>query len=85
MKDLWKLKYTLYCDEDYECVENYKVNDDWKLFAKKGQVAERIELTDENRGDYCAWEEIWRVAYAFNNGNYVLCQDDYSDDFTAVN
>ena len=40
MKDLWKLKHILYTDEDSETVDTCKWNDYYKLFAKKGQIAE---------------------------------------------
>lgn len=84
MKDLWKLKHTLYADEDFETVDTYKWNENYKLFAKKGQIAERKELTEELREEYCIGEDIWKTIYIFKNGNYMLCQDEYSDDFEAV-
>lgn len=84
MKDLWKLKHTLYADEDFETVDTCKWNENCKLFAKKGQITERKELTEELREEYCIGEDIWKTIYIFKNGNYILCQDEYSDDFEAV-
>lgn len=84
MKDLWKLKHSLYADEDFETVDTYKWNDYYKLFAKKDQIAERKELTEELREEYCISDEIWKTIYIFKNGNYILCQDEYSDDFTKI-
>lgn len=84
MKDLWKLKHSLYTDEDSETVDTCKWNDYYKLFAKKGQIAERKELTEELREEYCISDEIWKTIYIFKNGNYILCQDEYSDDFTKI-
>ena len=85
MKDLWKLKHTLYADEDFETVDTYKWNENYKLFAKKGQIAERKELTEELREEYCIGDDFWKTIYIFKNGNYILCQDEYSEDFEAVN
>lgn len=84
MKDLWKLKYALYADEDGGTLDTCKWNDNCKLFAKKGQVAERKELTEELREEYCVGEDIWKTIYIFKNGNYLLSQDDYSEDFEAI-
>lgn len=84
MKDLWKLKHSLYADEDSETVDTYKWNENYKLFAKKDQIAERKELTEELREEYCISDEIWKTIYIFKNGNYILCQDEYSDDFTKI-
>lgn len=84
MKDLWKLKHSLYADEDSETVDTCKWNYYYKLFAKKGQIAERKELTEELREEYCISDEIWKTIYIFKNGNYILCQDEYSDDFTKI-
>lgn len=84
-KDLWKLKWAMYADEDYETVENCKWDDNYKLFARKGQVAERFELTEELREEYCIYDKMWKTMYLFNNGSYILCQDEYSDNFVAVN
>lgn len=84
MKDLWKLKHSLYADEDFETVDTYKWNENYKLFAKKDQIAERKELTEELREEYCISDEIWKTIYIFKNGNYILCQDEYSDDFTKI-
>lgn len=84
MKDLWKLKHALYADEDDETLDTYKWNDKCKLFAKKGQVAERKELTEELREEYCISDDIWKTIYIFKNGNYLLSQDDYSEDFEAI-
>lgn len=86
MKDLWKLKESLYRDSDYYAVDNYKAGDDWKLFVKKGQIAERIVITEEVIDQYCLDNsEIWKTLYVFNNGNYVLSQDDYCDYFIPIN
>lgn len=84
MKDLWKLKHSLYADEDSETVDTCKWNDYYKLFAKKDQIAERKELTEELREEYCISDKIWKTIYIFKNGNYILCQDEYSDDFTKI-
>lgn len=84
MKDLWKLKHSLYTDEDSETVDTYKWNENYKLFAKKDQIAERKELTEELREEYCISDEIWKTIYIFKNENYILCQDEYSDDFTKI-
>lgn len=84
MKDLWKLKHSLYTDEDSETVDTCKWNENYKLFAKKGQIAERKELTEELREEYCISDHIWKTIYIFKNGNYILCQDEYSDDFTKI-
>lgn len=85
MKDLWKLKCSLYADECNETLDTCKWNDDCKLFARKGQIAERKELTEELREEYCIGDDIWKTIYIFKNGNYLLSQDEYSDDFEAVN
>ena len=84
MKDLWKLKHSLYADEDSETVDTCKWNEYYKLFAKKDQIAERKELTEELREEYCISDEIWKTIYIFKNGNYILCQDEYSDHFTKI-
>ena len=34
---------------DYEIIETYKADENYTLFAKKGQIAERFEITDEIR------------------------------------
>lgn len=83
MKDLWKLKWTLYADEDYETLEPYKWDKNYTLFAKKGQIAERFEITDEIRDEYCIYDYMWKTIYIFNNGKFLLCQEEYSDDFVA--
>ena len=83
MKDLWKLKWTLYADLDYEILENYKADENYTLFAKKGQIAERFEITDEIRDEYCIYDNMWKTIYIFNNGKFLLCQEDYSGDFVA--
>ncbi|MGN0961300.1 MAG: hypothetical protein ACI4PF_03785 [Christensenellales bacterium] len=81
----YKLKETLYHDADYESVENYKVDNKWRLFAKKGQIAERFVLNEELREEYCIDDDpMWKIIYIFNNGNYILCQDEYSDYFEEV-
>ncbi len=85
MRDLWKLKHTLYYDEDGETAENYKLDDNYKVLAKKGQIAERFELNDEVREEYGIWDKMWKTIYVFCNYNYLLCQDDYCDDFVAKN
>lgn len=84
MKDLYKLKLSLYADEDYETLEPYKWDEHYSLFAKKGQIAERIEITEEIRDEYCISDNMWRFMYLFKNGNYVLCQEDYSNDFEPL-
>lgn len=84
MKDLWKLKHSLYVDEDYGTLDDYKWNDDCKLFARKGQVAERFEITEELRNEYLVVGDM-KTIYIFRNGKYMVCKDDYSDDFIAVN
>lgn len=83
MKDLWKLKWSLYADEDYEIIETYKADENYKLFAKKGQIAERLEITDEIREQYGIYDDMWKTIYIFKNGNYLLCQEEYSGDFFA--
>ena len=83
-RNLYKLKCSLYNDKDYECLENWKVDDDYKLFARKGQIAERFDLTDNLRDEYCINDSMWKTIYVFTNGKYLLCQDDYSEHFEKV-
>lgn len=83
MKDLWKLKWSLYADEDYQILETYKADENYTLFVKKGQIAERLEITDEIRDEYCIYDEMWKTMYLFNNGKFLLCQDEYCADFIA--
>lgn len=83
-KKKYKLKYSLYCDEDYECLDTCKLDDDYILFAKKGLIAERFELTEEVREEYCVYDKEYKTLYLFKNGNYLLSQADYSEDFEEV-
>ena len=84
MRDLWKLKHSLYTDWDYEGLSEYKCENTDILFARKGQIAERHELTEELREEFCEWDEQWKTIYIFKNMNYLLSREEYSDDFEPV-
>ena len=86
-KELWKLKTSLYVDEDdNDSICNFKWNDNYKLFKKKGQIAERKEYTEALQEEYpdrsdCDFKSI----YIFRDGSYLLSQEEFSDDFESVN
>ena len=77
----YNLKTTLYFNEYYDAVDdspdycNNKLEAGWKLFARKGQLAKRIEITDEIREEY-SFDNIYNYMYQFKNGYYVLFQND---------
>lgn len=71
----YKLNRTLYSN-DY-AVEDCKYDDDYELFAKKGQVFEIYLLTDKLREEYGVNEEIWKyIAISSNGCNWITFQDD---------
>ena len=83
-ENLYKLKWSLYNDSDYDILETCKLDDDYELFAKKGQIAERFELTEDLREEYCISDPMWKTIYVFKNCKYLLCQEKYSEDFEPV-
>ena len=86
MKELYKLKYSLYFDEDGDCVLPYKWDNTYQLLATKGQLAERFELTDELREEYGIYDKIWKYIWVFTKGcKWLLTQDKECDDFEKVN
>lgn len=85
MKELYKLKHSLYFDEDGDCALPYKWDDTYQLLARKGQLAERFELTDELREEYGVYDKMWKYIWVFTTGsNYLLTQDKETDDFEKV-
>lgn len=85
MKEKYKLKYSLWYDPDGDHCVDFRWDESYKLLAKKGQIAERIVITEEVIEEYCLdRSEIWKTMYLFNNGNYLLSQEEYSKDFERV-
>ena len=85
MKELYKLKHSLYFDEDGECVLPYKWDNTYQLLARKGQLAERFELTDELREEYGVYDKIWKYIWVFTKScSWLLTQDKECDDFVKV-
>ena len=85
MKELYKLKYSLYIDEDGLCALPFKWDDTYQLLARKGQLAERFELTDALRDKYSAYDKMWKYIWVFTAGHsWLLTQDKESDDFEKV-
>ena len=80
-KKLYKLKTSLYYDEDGEIALPYRWDDGYKLLAKKGQLAERFELTNELREEYSVYDPMWKYIWVFKNNSYLLTQDENCEDF----
>ena len=80
--NLYKLKYSLYYDEDGDVALPYRYDNTYKLLAKKGQLAERFELTDELREEHSIYYPMWKYIWIFRKGcNYLLTQTENCDDF----
>ena len=83
----YKLKTSLYSNYDDEVVSdspdfcNGKLEDGWNLFAKKGQVAERVEIDDDLRNETNI-DNIYKTMYKFKNGHYVLFQENDACELT---
>ena len=72
MKDLWKLQWSLYTGENNT------------LSFRKGQVAERIVITDEIRQLYNTTDTKWLTMYLFKNGKFILCEHPYNANFKEL-
>ena len=84
-KELYKLKHSLYYDEDGDIAVPCRYDDTYKLLARKGQIAERFELTDELREEYSVYDKMWKYIWLFNSGcNWLLTQDEECEDFEKV-
>lgn len=85
-RSLWKLNTSLWVDDDEYAVLDWKPDETYRLFARKGQIAERKEITDEIREEYCITESMWKTIYIFEKGNnWILEQREFCDWFDAVN
>lgn len=84
MKNLWKLKCSMYADPYDDTLDNCKWDNDWSLYLKKGQIAKRFELTEEVREKFGVYDDLWKSIYVFKNNKYLLSQDEYSDDFATI-
>lgn len=81
----YKLKTSIYYDEDGDSTFDYKWDSTYKLLAKKGQIAERYELTDELREEYSVYDKMWKYIWVFNKGpSWLLTQDKNCDYFEKV-
>lgn len=82
----YKLKYTIYHngDENSDRLEVSKLDDCNILFAKKGQVAKRLEVTNTIRKKYSVYDERAKTIYLFNNGKIICCKNKYSDVFEKI-
>lgn len=84
-ENLFKLKNSLYFDEDGETTYPYRWDEYSQLLAKKGQLAERFKLTDELREEYGIHDKMWQYIWIFNSGcKWVLTQDEECEDFVKV-
>lgn len=84
-KETYKLKHSLYYDEDGDIALDYRWDDTYKLLAKKGQLAERFELNDELREEYSVYDKMWKYIWVFKSGHHwLLTQDKETDDFEKV-
>ena len=67
------------------CALPFKWDYTYKLLARKGQLAERFELTDELRDKYSAYRSMWKYIWVFTTGHsWLLTQDKECDDFEKV-
>ena len=83
--NLYKLKHSLYYDEDGDVALPYRYDNTYKLLAKKGQLAERFELNDDLREEHSVYDPMWKYIWSIKKGSsYLLTQDKESDDFEKV-
>jgi hypothetical protein len=73
---IYKLNRTLYYNEEADCIEDIcdKINgkNEYALFARKGKLFKRIELTDSIKEEYCIPNDI-NLDYIFvdKNNNWI--------------
>ena len=81
----YKLKTSIYYNEDGDSTFDYKWDSTYILRARKGQIAERYELTDELREEYSVYDKMWKYIWVFNKGHsWLLTQDKNCDYFEKV-
>lgn len=81
----YKLKTSLYYDDDGDIALPYRWDDGCHLLAKKGQIAERFELTDELREEYCVYDTMWKYIWLFEKRcNYLLTQESECEHFEEI-
>lgn len=83
----YKLKNTIYINSD-NCIDIVKdESDDWSIYARKGQLAKRVILTNENVNKYLCDTDIdyeYNVVYEFTNGRYVFIGEDEDEFFEKI-
>lgn len=83
MKELYKLNRTIYVDEDGYLTDEHWINAENKnidkLFAKKGEKFNRIEITDDNYeelfDDYMIDDSCQAIYVSPTTGKYFACFD----------
>lgn len=78
----YKLEYTLYDDDGYLTTDK---DDYCELFAKKGEIFQLLELTDELREEYDVYDEMWQYIFIKKKSSkYILSQDGDTSNFVEV-
>ena len=73
MRKLYKLKCTLYINEDTGEISNIKEENYIDvLFARKGEIAERVDLKEDDWVCDC-YGFLHKYIYRFRNGDKYVC------------
>lgn len=81
----YKLKTNLYYDDDGDVVLPYRWDEYSHLLARKGQIAERVELTDELREEHGVYDTMWKYIWLFQKGcSYLLTQESDCEHFEEI-
>ena len=70
-KKLYKLKYALYHNEESGEVSDCKLDENWILFAKKGELAELEELSEDDWYYYDGIPMKYHFNFVAKGGKYI--------------